>query len=473
MLEMRVVLLVAAAVVASAALAVRAAEKPAFPPPAPPEDTSHDGEHIQRTMTLLATSTPERRHRVRVLFYGQSITEQAWAKQVADDLRRRFPHADLDIRNLAIGGFASQLLCRVAEHDLYPFYPDLMIFYVFGDHRRYEDIIRETRRRTTAEIVMQTDHMTADADLTEEKDPAKLTPANWSAWMNHSFLPATAAKYGCMLLDQRTDWGRYLKDNGLAPKALLIDGAHLNDQGNALMAALVSRRLVYRPDLSADEWKDLVRTCEVGKDAAWQGRRLRLEFEGNRVDLLAAPASGKAAAVRVLIDGKAPSAFPGCYAITRPSGCVGIAGWPAVMRVTSEKPLVLEDWTARITKIDDAAEDFEFEVAGSKTGPDGKGSNKEKFVSASGRVVIEPEDWHIKRSRDFTKKPCPAGFEVTWKVVPMFVDTYDPARVEDPSREYPTTVAQGLPNGPHTLELVAEGEAPPAVRAIRTYRPPR
>jgi hypothetical protein len=44
-------------------------------------------------MTLLATSTPAKRNRVRILFYGQSITQQDWSKRVADDLRRRFPHA--------------------------------------------------------------------------------------------------------------------------------------------------------------------------------------------------------------------------------------------------------------------------------------------------------------------------------------------------------------------------------------------
>ena len=32
------------------------------------------GSRISRTMRLLATSTPEHKHRVRILFYGQSIT---------------------------------------------------------------------------------------------------------------------------------------------------------------------------------------------------------------------------------------------------------------------------------------------------------------------------------------------------------------------------------------------------------------
>jgi hypothetical protein len=61
------------------------------------------GRNIQRTMTLLATSTPEHRNTARILFYGQSITEQTWSKLVAEDLRRRFPHADLIIENRRTG----------------------------------------------------------------------------------------------------------------------------------------------------------------------------------------------------------------------------------------------------------------------------------------------------------------------------------------------------------------------------------
>ena len=79
------------------------------------------GKNIQRTMRLLATSTPEHRNTVRILFYGQSITEQGWSRLVEEDLRKRFPHANLIIENRALGGFSSQLLVKTAETDLYPF----------------------------------------------------------------------------------------------------------------------------------------------------------------------------------------------------------------------------------------------------------------------------------------------------------------------------------------------------------------
>ena len=63
-----------------------AADTP-FPPPAPIENNATFGARIQRTMGLLATTTPAERRQVRILFYGQSITEQDWWKDVANDLK--------------------------------------------------------------------------------------------------------------------------------------------------------------------------------------------------------------------------------------------------------------------------------------------------------------------------------------------------------------------------------------------------
>ena len=68
-----------------------------------------------------------------------------------------------------LGGFASQLLVKTAETDLYPFQPDLLIFHVYGAHDKYEDIIRRTRERTTAEILLQNDHVTT-RNLTKNRN---------------------------------------------------------------------------------------------------------------------------------------------------------------------------------------------------------------------------------------------------------------------------------------------------------------
>jgi len=441
-----------------------AEEKQSFPPLPAPKDETTLGAGIQRTMTLLATSTPQQRNTVRILFYGQSITEQEWWKQVADDLRRRFPNADLQIENRAIGGHASQILCRTAEHDLYPFYPDLLILHVYGGNKEYEQIVANTRRRTTAEILMQKDHVTQWPP--EKPDPAKDKGMWWDWMMNNQFLPEIARKYGCALADIRTPWLDYLKTNGLEPKALLRDGVHLNAHGNFLLAELVKRQLVHRPDLPGDSWRGLVRTYVVGKDVQWKDGKLSLDFEGNRVDAIAAREATGAAA-RVLIDGKEPSEFPELYAITRPS--VTQAGfWPAILQVSSQKPLLVEEWTARITETNDEGTQFKFDVSGSKTGPDGSGSSADRFVSNSGRAVIEKSDWRLNAVYQLTKKKVPVGFQVKWKVVPLFVDEYRPPKSDDPARESATTLAQGLSNGKHTLEL--NGVVP--IRAIRVYTPP-
>jgi len=124
----------------------------------------------------MAESTPEHRNTVRVLFYGQSITEQSWSKARCRGLAQTLPNANLLIENRALGGFASQLLFRTAETDLYPFYPDLLIFHVYGAHDNTKDIIRRTRERTTADVLMMTDHITKDEQLTEETDPPNSRP---------------------------------------------------------------------------------------------------------------------------------------------------------------------------------------------------------------------------------------------------------------------------------------------------------
>ena len=110
-------------------------------------------------------------------------------------------------------------------------------------------------------------------------------------------------------------------------------------------------------------------------------------------------------------------------------------------------------------------------MSGSKTGPDGEGWSDVRFVSKSGRVVIDPKEWGVKRAYDLRHQLTPAGFEVRWQSQAMFTDVYRAPRVADPSREYATTLALGLTNGKHTLELRTADPTVPPIRTIRVYRP--
>ncbi|MFO7957972.1 MAG: SGNH/GDSL hydrolase family protein [Candidatus Brocadiia bacterium] len=440
-----------------------------YPAPEPPEDTSEYGKHFQRSMTLMATSTPEDRNTVRILYYGQSIMGQNWSEMVDEYLREKYPHTDFVTKNLAIGGFSSPRLVRTMHYDVFPFYPDLLVFHVYGAHDKYEEIIREVRRRTTAEIIMQSDHANKWPDPKVEGDDWWQEQTQWGDKMNYFLLPRIAEKYGCAFQPQRWEWVDYLKNNDLEPPALLRDGVHLNEHGRWLMAELLKRFLVYLPDEPTDEWEDLVTTDVVGEDLKWDGNRLRLEFEGNRVVALAAP--GPRATAEVLIDGKKPSEFPECYTFTRPSGTPHI-GWPSIRKITWQTPPAIEQWTATCTGFNDAADEFEFTVEGSVTGPDGSGVSTERFVSDSGRIVIEPEDWVFAYDRKVSGKEPPEQHVVRWRVEPMFVDEYTPPQVEDTAKEYPTVLASDLPNTRHVLELVATGEEKPAIEAIRVHTPP-
>jgi hypothetical protein len=448
------------------------------------------GAHLQRSMTLLATSSAERRWPVKVLIYGQSITgSQILTGMIDKLLRERFPYADLTLENRSIGGFEAERLVRTSVHDIYPFYPDLLIFHDYGGEKsgEIERMISNVRRYTTADIVIFNHHQTRDrkADL------------EYAA----KFRRYLAQKYDCELVDVSAEWPRYLQDNHLDPGQLLKDNdnVHPNQQGLALLTALIGRHLQYNPvfpggsGFQTVRWYEAKRPVDEGATdeivftgAPWKldaegaigespADTLQLKFEGNRVDVIAAHTQGlgKPGSARILIDGKPPSEDKNLYVCTLPSHGPG-TWFPAIRRVGfATRPLV-EDWTLRVTGMNSDASRFRFSVTGSKTGPDGEGTSWEKFVSSSGRVVIDPRDWMLALIMQIFHQttPPPEGYEIKWNVVGMFKDAYASPITDDPGKVYTTTVAQGLTNTSHTLEIIPNGDGPVPIEAIQAYRPP-
>lgn len=443
-----------------------AQDAPSFPAPKSLGDVSSYGRNIQRTMRLLATSTPEKKNTVRILFYGQSITEQAWWKIVADDLKKRFPNANLVIENRAIGGHSSQLLVKTAEADLYPFQPDLLIFHVYGSHVEYESIIKSVRERTTAEILLQNDHVTKPENLTEETDPAKLNPGNWDPFISYQFLPSIAKKYQAEFVDQRAIWKQYLADHKLAPSALLSDSVHLSPQGEFLMAEAVKAYLRYDPKLAPSPAEEWVKTIVVGKDVSWKDGKLTIPFSGSRVDLIAGPTGG--GPVSLTIDGKKPSELPGPYDFTRTTAYPQ-SNWPCLLRVQAGKSLQAEEWTLTLKNVGGDVKAIQFELVGSKTGADGAGEVGQNFVSKSGRIVIEPGDWNLDYCVKVFGQRLKEGFEVKWQVKPAFVDNLVVRATGAAGTESAQTVVQGLPNGKHVLEITGAATTP--ISAVRIYTP--
>jgi hypothetical protein len=314
-------------------------------------------------------------------------------------------------------------------------------------------------------MIVSNDHVAVKDDRAERERHG------W-VWM-----PELARRWGLELADARRAWVDYLADNKLEPIALLMpDGTHLGPQGNFLLAEVIKRHLRYDAKRAADP-DGAVRTYVVGRDVAWKGGRLVLPFDGNRVDAIAARAAAAGDGfARVLIDGQPPARHQALYALSRPNADAN-RDWPwevgAITRVDRQAPLVVEDWTVRLTEVAPGATSATFDLIGSVTGFDGGGRTDQPFVSRSGRVLLSPADWFLAEpASPRFKVPIRPGFRITWRVIPEFTDPYQPPTWVVPGHEPVDTLFQGLPPGPHRLELIAEG-TPPPIAALRVHRPRR
>ena len=488
-------------------------EKPLFDrmvaalPPAPHEEFF--GARIQRTMSLLANSTKDRRWPVTILIYGQSITAGLKQSRMEEAIRHKFPQAQITFLNRSISGFSASQLVRSMWNDVYPLDPDLVILHDMGASLpEYERMVENMRRYTTAEIILCTDPLRAEDDVDAPPD-ADLG----SAAVRHS-----AQQYGCELADVREEWRAYLKAHSLAPKDLLQDGVHPNASGLEVLVGLLLRHFRVNP-LMPNDWMRTVRSYEakrlpdegapdgvvftgkpwrfVGRSAIGESREstLKLTFTGNRVNcLLGAGKDLKPGTATVRIDGKAPSTINELWAFTTATPAFGADWQPALRRVTHRKPLIPETWKMVVSKLNEDASHFTFEVYGSKTGFDGRGEfdgakyrygqygdmldytgsepYPDVFVSNSGRVVIDYRDFKIPWARTYSKKPCPEGFEATWEAIPLFTETLRAVREGERGEVRLVTLAKGLSNGPHTLEIVPNGDGAIAIESIVVHEPP-
>jgi hypothetical protein len=340
-----------------------------------------------------------------------------------------------------------------------------------------EEIIARTRSRTTAEVLLWTSHFRWPRDLGRDgspDDPAaqRLYQADQA---RAALIRRLAETYRCELADVRKGFRAYFEQHDLHPKDTLRDSVHPNELGNFLIAELVKPHLRHDPGFPTEPWEDLVTDVPVEDERVTRGEdgSLTLTFEGNRIDVIAAHTDEEDfGTAQVLIDGKAPSDFPELYYHTRPSP-TPVAGRPAFNAIEHEAPLQEETWTAKILECDptEGVDTLRFEVIGSKTGPDGTGSHKERFVSDSGRVIIPAKKWMVNWSLNYRDETLPEDYEVTWETKLLGTDVYEAPVTEDPSLEYTTTLAQGLENAEHTVTLTPNDDGALPVAGFRAYRP--
>ena len=437
--------------------------------------------HIQRTMKALEESTAEKPATVRVLFYGQSIVAQGWTKVLMDMLKKKYPTVNFVWTNKAIGGFTSPALTRTAWSDLFPYYPDLLFFHVYGPIDKYEEIVKNTRAMTSAEIVLWSSH------LSKGQDPKKMLAERDQRSKD---IKAVAERNKCMFVDLNRKWSEMLVANGWAATNLLADGIHMNGKTDAFKyyAGFIGEELCRIPGTSGEP--DVSGTitevpAKKGRDVkVGKGGSVKLRFTGNRVVAVSSgvnfnPAKGaQQPEAELFLDGKPVASYKEMWYCTRPSTLVS---WmPMLYRVTFDALPVKEDWTLTyLDGTDPWGKPVHYKVEGSVTGFDGEGWSTNAFTSTSGRAVIAKDAYHftwqydyfvkknVDKKPELMKKAAKPGDKITWKTLPLFADPFVAQKKGERS-----VLVQNCPNGPHVLEIrPKKGGKLPGIEKFIIYSP--
>jgi hypothetical protein len=446
-------------------------------------NTGSDEQKIARTLEIIRTSTPANHKVLKVLFYGQSITRSGWHNAVVKHWHEKYPNTVFVVENRALGGFASQVLERTTEQDIAAFYPDLIIFHVYGDHRAYERILRMFRSLTAADVILQTDHgeVLPDPPCAEGLQ-LSLHPMPgcagvlwvhqrlWHDEMSYHKIPAFGNKYEMAVEPQRIWWRDYLVQGHVNAQSLIMsDGLHPNEKGNELIAAFFNRFF----DNLVDRWNGQTEQNVVSippLPAQQSGGTQTVKFDGSRLELL----SGQplAAWPSVKIDGGSAKDIDGCYQVTRSSPLVSVPDWPAVRRITLLHDRTAADWTATITNISPDQKSVNFQVKTSATGDEGRGSSSGQYVSKSGQLSIDGDDWMFERGFELKHVPLQVPTEVHWSVEYICGGKPEVINRGQGMTEYRYVLGAGLSNGSHTAELSSPANDLADAVEFRAYKPP-
>jgi len=443
----------------------------------PARAESAPGQFIPRTMALLESATPQHRTPVRILFYGQSIIGSGYADSaVRKHLNEKYPNAKVEIRNAAIGGHEAPKLSKTSWADLYPFYPDLVVFHVYGGRNgELEEIFRNIQTYTTAEVLTWTHHVD-NLGI----DPQRDLDAEWQKEL--------AIKYEQEMVDVRTSWKQYLKEAHKRPEDLLGDQKiHLNQEGGDLLGRLLVAHF-QTCAIASRQWEQQVKTFRISEthpeitldEQAWvksgdgriatASRPLKIHFTGNRVDLIGLPSGQTTGTAKILVDGQAPSQIAATYAVSRTSIAPGV-WWPAVDRVILGKDPVADQYTMAFHHVTPDGRSYQFDLRGKTTGEEGSGKSGEDFVSKSGRIRINAADLGVEAVKSVLQKNLPPHFEIQWKVYSIGKDVWQSSAAPANGEVDQSTVIQLRESGKHLLEVIPNADGPIGINSIRVYNP--
>jgi hypothetical protein len=444
-------------------------------------DTVADEQKIARSLEIIRTSTPENRKVLKVLFYGQSITKSGWDAAVIEHWHQKYPNTIFVTQNRALGGFPSTDLVRTTEQDIAAFYPDLIIFHVYGDHHAYERIIRLFRSQTAADIIVQTDHadVLPDPPCAEGLQPTLHNPPGcvghlwvhqreWNDEMSYHKIPAIAKKYSLALEPQRIWWRDYLLRTHVDPRSMTLDGLHPNAKGKEMIANYFNQYfdgLVEKWNGQTENHVRSIPTSEVKQEE----RVDSISFEGNRLELITN--KPLAAWPTVTVDGQLTGDIDGCYLVSRASTVEIVPDWPAVRRIMLLHDHAAQDWTATLTNISPDQSKFSFTVKASLNGDGGTGTSTQNFVSKFGKLKIDAQDWMPARAFALKHVGLHAPFSVQWSVSNVCAGSPEVIDLGDGATQYRYVLASGLTNQMHHVALHTPIPDLASVSEFRAYKP--
>lgn len=431
------------------------------------------GRFLPRTMALLQSATPQRRTKVKVLAYGQSIVANSQAaSMLVEHLKKQFPDAVIQFKNTAIGGYQAPQLRKTCWQDLYPEYPDLVIFHDYGGEKtgEFEEMYRNLRAFTTAELLTWTHHIDNFGEgIDKQRDEQS------------EFLKQMAAKYRYEIADARLVWSEYLKQNHVVPQTLLVDQIHLNPKGSQLLFDTLLPHLRVHPQAS-QEWKkqvvDLPASAAASLPAGWTlengslrgtgGKPLTIRFTGNRLDA-SIQAEGGPAKLTFRLDGQRPSSFEHCFAASRSTIAPG-SWWPAISYIGIGKQPVAQDYTLHFSEVKPDGTAYRFAVTGSVSGDEGGAAAGADFTARSGSFSLKAEDLALAGVFKTLKKTLPPDFDITFRLYSMSLDelALTPRALDHELARQ--TVVQCRDDAAHTLEILpASGTV--RIDFFRAYSP--
>jgi len=445
------------AIAAALAVLLVAAESDAGAKPTPPEGAAEyqapprpgDGANMALTVEKLEKGfDPERP--LLIWAIGSSFTNGLGdGSTLIELLKPRFPNMPKVVYKSFAGNSTPYHLTRGwARHLVIPEQPDVVLIYNFGSVEDLEKLIVDLRQGTTADIVVGTIHWCVPH---EKQWPNPDLPCS------HQDIPklrAVCEKHGVELVESRREITEYMVANKLDIKSLLADAVHENAYASLMTNMNIARHFNRPAKFAYDP-----RSRERRVDAAASPE---VSFTGTRVDLIGwrSPDGG---AATVLIDGKPADQAPvfSCgYIKPDPKNAPLPPNPPrdrSPHRLTLGTNVMPQSWTLTMT-----SDTGDYELVGSVTGPDGTGNAKKPFTSKSGQIVMEPEFWRQPESNR-------TGDKWTFEVSRSTVGRVD---FKGERAKFRLTLVQGLPNGPHTVKLVADGAGPVAIDAFDVFEPP-